>query len=286
MRKTFLTLTASALFAASAGTALAQGMPTTQPKFLQISREQVKMGRAADHSKWEAGWPAAYAKAKDPYSYIALASLTGPSEVWYVVPFPSQAAFGDSMAREDADSALAAELARLSRGDAEFVSESTSLQALARPDLSYGNFPDLAMMRFWEITTFRVKPGHDEEFAAAAKAYASASARSAPNASWRTYEVVAGAQGGTFLVFSSFGAFADFDKASTEGEATWKGLTSDERTALQKFSSDGTVNTVTNRYRLDPVQSYVPAETRQKDPAFWNPKPAKAAAKPAAKKPS
>jgi hypothetical protein len=286
MRKTLVSLTASALFVASAGTVLAQGMPTTQPKFLQISREQVKMGRAADHSKWESGWPAAYAKAKDPYSYIALVSLTGPSEVWYVVPFPSQAAFGDSMAREDADSALAAELARLSRGDAEFVSESTSLQALARPDLSHGNFPDLAMMRFWEITTFRVKPGHDEDFAAAAKAYASASARSAPSASWRTYEVVAGAPGGTFLVFSSFGAFAEFDKASTEGEATWKGLTADERTALQKFSSDGTVNTVTNRYRLDPVQSYVPAETRQKDPAFWNPKPAKAAAKPAAKKPS
>jgi hypothetical protein len=285
MRKTALSLTASALFAASAGTALAQGMPTTQPKFLQIIREQVKMGRAADHSKWEAGWPAAYAKAKDPYSYLALASITGPGETWYVVPFASQAAFGDSMAREDANPALRAELARLSRGDAEFVSESTSMQALARPELSHGNFPDLAMMRFWEITTFRVKPGHEDDFVAAGKAYASASARSAPSASWRTYEVVAGAPGGTFLVFSSYGSFADFDKASAEGEATWKGLTSDERTALQKFSSDGTVNTVTNRFRLDPAQSFVPTETRQKDPAFWMPKPAPAAAKPAAKKP-
>jgi len=260
-------------------------MPTTQPKFLQIYREQVKMGRAADHSKWEAGWPAAFGKAKSPYSYIALQSLTGPQEVWYVSPFASQAAYGDSMAREDGDAALRAELDRLSRGDAEFVSESTSLQALARPELSYGSFPDLAMMRFWEITTFRVKPGHEDEFAAAAKAYASASARSAPSSSWRTYEVVAGAPGGTFLVFSSYGSFADFDRASGEGEATWKGLTFDERTALQKFSSDGTFNTVTNRYRLDPVQSFVPAETRQKDPAFWMPKPAPAAGKPAAKKP-
>jgi hypothetical protein len=285
MHKLSASLTALALFGAGAGTAFAQGMPTTQPKFLQIDREQVKMGRAADHTKWEAGWPAAYAKAKSPYSYIALASLTGPHEVWYVAAFASQAAFGESIAREATDSGLRAELDRLSRGDAEFVSDSTALQALARPELSYGNFPDLAMMRFWEITTFRVKPGHEEDFAAAAKAYASASARSAPTASWRTYEVVAGAPGGTYLVFSSFGSFADFDKASAEGEATWKGLTSEERTALQKFSNEGTVNTVTNRYRLDPVQSFVPAETRQKDPAFWMPKPAPAAAKPAVKKP-
>jgi len=286
MRRIVLSSSALVLSVAAAGTAHAQGMPTTQPKFLQIVREQVKVGRAEEHSKWEAGWPAAYAKVKNAASYIALTSLTGPQEVWFVSPYASQAAYGDEMAREDADSTLQAELERLSRGDAEFVSESTQLHALARPDLSYGSFPDIAMMRFWEITTFRVKPGHDEEFAAAAKAYASASARSAPNASWRTYEVVAGAPGGTFLVFSSFGAFADFDKASAEGEATWKGVTFDERTALQKFSSDGTVNTVTNRYRLDPAMSFVPAETRQKDPAFWKPKPAPAAAKTAAKKPS
>ena len=66
-----------------------------------------------------------------------------------------------------------------------------------------------------------------------------------------------------------------------EGEATWKGLTYDERTTLQKFFADGTLTSVSNRYRLDPRQSYVPAETRQKDPAFWMPKaaPAKAPAK-------
>lgn len=282
MRKTLSSLTLLVL-AASATSVLAQGMPTTQPKFLQIYREQVKMGRSADHAKWEAGWPAAYERSKSPYSYIALSSVTGPNEVWYVSPLASQAAYGESMAREDADPALRAELDRLSRGDAEFVSESTSLQALARPDLSYGNFPDLALMRFWAITTFRVKPGHDDAFAAAAKAWAAANARSASGASWRTYEVVAGALDGTYLVFSSYASFADFDKAAANSEATFKGLTFEERTALDKWSSEAALNQVTNRFRLDPGQSFVPAETRQKDPAFWMPKPP--AAKAAAKKP-
>jgi hypothetical protein len=138
-------------------------------------------------------------------------------------------------------------------------------------------------MRFWEITTFRVKPGHGEDFAAAAKAYASAAARSAPSASWRTYEVVAGAPDGTYLVFSSVASYAEYDKAMTDGEATWKGMNYEERSTLSKYANEATLSTVTNRFRLDPAQSYVPAETRQKDPAFWMPK---AAAKPpAAKKP-
>ena len=96
--------------------------------------------------------------------------MTGPSEVWYISPYASQAAYGESMARQNADAALSAETERLSRGDAEFVSEVTAIQAVARPDLSHGTFPDLSTMRFWEISTFRVKPGHGEDFAAAAKA--------------------------------------------------------------------------------------------------------------------
>lgn len=283
MRRTFLSLILPAFVACGAATALAQGIPTTQPKFLTIFREQVKMGRGADHTKWEAGWPAALEKSKSPYNYFAYVSVTGPAEAWYVTPLASQAAFGEMMARENADPALRAELDRLARGDAEFVSEASALHAVARPELSHGSFPDVAMMRFWEITTFRVKPGHAADFAAAAKAYASAAARSAPSASWRTYEVVAGAPDGTYLVFSSVASFADFDKVMTEGEATFKGLTFEERTTLNKFSAEATLSTITNRFRLDPAQSYVTPETRQKDPAFWMPKaPAKP---PAPKKP-
>jgi hypothetical protein len=272
MRNTFLSVTLLALAGGGTATALAQGIPTTQPKFLHIVREQVKVGRSADHSKWEAGWPVALEKAKDAGSYIALVSVTGPAEALYVVPFASQAAFGELTAREAADPVLTAELDRLSRGDAEFVSDATVIQAVGRPELSHGEYPDIAMMRFWEITTFRVKPGHGEDFAAAVKVWAAAVGRSASSNRWRTYEVVAGAPDGTYLMFSTVASFAEFDKAMTDGEVTWKGLTFEERSTLQKAFTEGVLSSTTNRYRLDPVQSYVPAETRQKDPAFWMPK--------------
>src|SRR2546425_1876083 len=44
------------------------------------------------------------------------------------------------------------------------LNDSRSLQARARPELSYGAFPDLTRQRFWEITTFRVRPGHRADF--------------------------------------------------------------------------------------------------------------------------
>jgi hypothetical protein len=272
MRKTFLSLTLLALVAGGTATALAQGLPTTQPKFLNIVREQVKVGRSADHSKFEAGWPAAFEKAKDPGYYIALVSMTGPSEALYVMPFASQAAFGELTAKEDADPVLTKELDRLSLGDAEFISDLTRIQVVARPELSRGEYPDIAMMRFWEITTVRVKPGHGEEFEAAVKAWAAAEGRSSSTSRWRTYEVVAGAPDGTYLMFTSVVSFAEFDKEMTEGETTWKGLTFEERSTLKKFSTEGVLSSTTNRYRLDPVQSYVPADARKKDPAFWMPK--------------
>lgn len=79
---------------------------------------------------------------------------------------------------------------------------------------------------------------------------------------------------GTYLFFSTVASFGDFDKAREEGQAAWKGRTDEENSALQRLYAEGTLKSWSNRFRLDPRQSYVPAETRQKDPAFWIPKPA------------
>src|SRR5688572_8690758 len=97
--------------------AFAQALPTTQPNLLQIIREEVKLGHGADHTKTEAGWPAAFEKAKSPYFYLALTSMTGANEVWYVIPYESHAAMADEMKQSNEDPVLAAELARLSKVD-------------------------------------------------------------------------------------------------------------------------------------------------------------------------
>jgi len=257
----------------------AQGLPTKQPNLITIVREEVKVGRSADHEKIEAGWPAAYEKAKSPDYYLALTSMTGANEAWYISNFESHAAQADSLKRDDSDPVLSAELTRLSRADAEVLNGLRTIQARARTDLSSGAFPSsVGKHRFWEITWFRVRPGHEGEFEAAAKAYGSASRRAAPDTAYRVYEIIAGAVGPTYLVFSSFEGYAAFDQMMASGDKVMKSFTPEEGAALQKFSTEGLVNVETQRFRLNPVMSYVPKETRAQDPEFWMPK--KPAAKP------
>ena len=87
--------------------AIAQTLPTSQPNMITIVREEVKLGRDADHAKVEAGWPAAYEKAKSPDYYLAMISMTGTPEAWYVTPYASHAAIGDTLKREDGDAIFA-----------------------------------------------------------------------------------------------------------------------------------------------------------------------------------
>jgi hypothetical protein len=263
---------------AFASTALAQSLPTSQPNILQIFREEVKVGHAADHVKVEAGWPAAFEKAQSPYTYIALVAMTGTPEAWFVSPFESHEAMADSLKRED-EPTLAAELARLQKADAEHITTGRSILAMARKDLSRGAFPETAKQRFYEVTIFRVRPGHSRGFEAAAKAYGAAAGRGAPGTSYRVYEVMAGMPSPTYLVFSSVTSYGAFDKAMADDQATMKAATEEEMGTLQKFLAEGLVNSETIRFRLDPVMSYVPKDVRAQDPAFWMPKP-KAPAKP------
>lgn len=265
----------SCLFAvlalASAQNAPAQGLPTTQPKLLTIIREEVKAGRGADHARHEASWPAAFEKAKSPDYYLALTSMTGPTEAWYLAPTESHATLAETMKREDKDPVLSAELARLAARDAEFINAVRVVQAVARPDLSVGDFPNLAKVRFFQVTTYTVRQGQTDRFDALSKAYGAARRRAAPQSSYRVYSVIAGMPAPTYLVFSTVEDYANFDQSMADHAATFKAANAEEKAEFDKYG-DIIVRTETNRFRLDPGQSYVSKETRAQDPEFWMPK--------------
>ena len=247
------------------------GLPTSQPKLLTIVREEVKPGRSADHANHEAGWPAAFEKAKSPDYYLAMTSLTGPNEAWYVVPQESHAAIAASMKREDKDPVLSAELARLSSRDAEFLRGVSVIQAAGRPDLSFGEFPDVAKARFFEIITFTVRPGQTEKVEAIFKLYAGVRKRVAPDTSYRTYQVIAGMPSPTYFIFVSVDDYAKFDQTMADHMKTLAAVNPQEKPEFDKWG-DYVVKEETQRFRIDPKQSYVSKETRATDPEFWSPK--------------
>jgi hypothetical protein len=267
-------LAAPLVLCIAAGALLAQGqpLPTSQPTLITIIRESVKMGRSADHERIEAGWPAAFAKAKSPTYYLAMTSLTGPGEAWFLTPYTNNAAIAADMKQQSTDTVLAKELDRLSRADAELLNDWRAIQARARPDLSHGAFPDLSKVRFWEVSTFRVRPGHEAEFEAAAKVYGASAERAAPGTSYRVYQVTLGMPQPTFLVFSSVESYGQFDDMAANGQKIMQGLTTEESATMQKFSTDALINSESNRFELNPTMSYVAAETRATDAPFWTPK--------------
>jgi hypothetical protein len=260
----------TALLTAGGGALVAQSLPTSQPKIIQIAREQIKAGQGAAHEANEVGWPAAFARAKSTDYYLAMESMTGRSEVWFVSPYESYTAMGKSTAQNEANHELSAELGRLAAADAQYLDGVDTIEATAEPDLSNGAYPDLNKARFWEIAIWRIRPGHDQEFAAATAAYKKIVAKTAPSASWRTYRVSQGMPGGTYLIFSSVTSFGQLDAMMAEEAATGKAMAPADQAMFAKFFADGVISITSNRYRLSPTMSYVSPETKATDPAFWN----------------
>ena len=267
-----LSLGVAVLVVAGGAALVAQSLPTSQPKILQIYREQIKTGQSAAHEANEAGWPAAYAAAKSTDYYLAMESMTGRGEVWFVSPFDWYTAIGKSMAQNEGNPVLSATLGRLAAADAQYLDSGDAIEAVAEPDLSYGTFPDLNKARFWEISVWRIRPGHDQDFAAATAAYKKIVAKAAPNASWRTYHVSEGMPGGTYLIFSSTTAFGQFDAMMSDDAAIGKAMLPADQVMFAKFFSEGVISITSNKYRLSPTMSYVSPETKATDPAFWNKK--------------
>jgi hypothetical protein len=245
-------------------------VPTTQPAVLIIYREDVKVGHGAEHENVEAGWPAAYAKVKSPNSYIAITSITGAPEAWFLAPYANWKGLGDAV-KLDGDPAIAPELARLQKADAEHISTARGIHLVGRPDLSTGTFPSVAKNRFYEITIFRVRSGHEQEFEGIARIFQAAYKKTAPEASWRLYQVVAGMPGPVYMVFSSQQALADLDALQARGMAVMGSFSADEQKALQKFASEGLINSETQRFAVSGRMSYVDDATAATDPNFWRP---------------
>jgi hypothetical protein len=79
-------------------------------------------------------------------------------------------------------------------------------------------------------------------------------------------------QAPAYLIVASVEAYGDFDKTAEADMATWKAATAEEMAALQKAGKEAIISIESNLFKVDPKQSYVPKETREKDPEFWMPK--------------
>jgi hypothetical protein len=243
------------------------------PKVLQIFREEVKPGKALAHAQHEAGWPRAFAKANWQTHYLALTSITGPSEAWYVTPFESLEAWEKDTRASDANEALSAELAALSTADGEMLSSVRSIVAVHRPELSYGPAAVIPKMRYFGVTTTRVKPGQMSTFIEATNYMLDAHKKVDMKESWATFEVVAGAPSGTFLTIFPVESLKDVDANREMHNKGYRDAVAEvSRNRWGQLVGESVQMQETNYFSFSPKMSFVSKEFIAADPEYWTPK--------------
>lgn len=275
--KNSLFLTALCGLAAASTLQAQTATPSSPPKVLQIYREVLKPGHGPAHAKTEAGWPAAFAKANWPSHYMAMTSSSGPGEAWFISAWDSYAAYeADSKAIEK-EAALQAELDRLSQADGEHLANAYSMFATYREDLSYRAGVNVAEMRYFMVTTFRVKPGRGADFAAARKIVNAAHEKANMDEHWAVYQVTAGAPTGTYLLLLPMKSMAQLDVArEIHGKAYDDAMGEENRKKVADLVNASVESSTATLFAFSPTMSYPPNEWKAAD-AYWAPKVEKAA---------
>lgn len=281
VKKSVFLFVVACLFLSASSMALAQEPASSgPPKVLQIFREEVKPGKGAAHEKVEVGWPRAFTNAKSPTHYLAMVSVTGPSEAWFITGFNSLAAWEKDRQDNEKNVALTAELDQLAERDGELLSSVRSIVATYREELSYRPAGvNIGQMRYFHVTTIRIRPGHENDFIQANKIVREAHEKANVPEHWAVFQVNSGMPNGTFLNIQPLKSLAEVDAfAETHGKA-YQDATGDEgRQKLRELASAGTLSTETTIFAFSPKMSYVSKETASADPDFWTPKPAKTVA--------
>ncbi len=246
---------------------------------MQIGRESIKEGRAPAHRKVETDWARAFRRAKFPYHYLALETMTGANEVWFINSYPSFAAIeeGDKLVE---NGPLKNEFELLEARDGELRSNTRNMLAVYRKDMSYHpEKADLGKTRYMALTTFRVKLGHLGDFMAGSKIFLAAYEKmNFPRASL-VYQVVGGAPAGMFLFFQPLETLKAMDSMADTERDLPAAMGPEEYGRLMKGSGDVFTSIEGSYFRISPQMSYVSKETEDADAAFWRPK---MSAKPAA----
>ena len=235
------------------------------PKVLNIIREGSKPGKTMAHRKHEAAWTQAFIQAGGfPYS-LTLSSVTGPDEDWFTSGFESFAAmekFADSF---DSKPAYRKIMETYAPKESDFVSESRTITARYRPDLSYKPDFKLGEYKYFNVTQVRYKLGSDP--AEISKIVNTAREKANMEYHVVAYQVNSGMPVGTYIYFTPIKSLSEWDQPPNQAY----------NDALKEAKFDeavgkAVINVEFRLFAFNPKLSYMPESVSKLNPAFWNPK--------------
>jgi hypothetical protein len=256
------------------------------PKVLVIMREYLKPGRGGSmHEKTESAFVRAMTAAKWPTHYFGMDSMSGPSRSLFFVGYPSFEAWEKDNAATQKNTALSAAFDRASIADGDLLTSYESSTSVYREDLSLRSTVEIAHMRYFEISQFVVRPGHEKDWEALVKMYTDGFGKAVPSAHWATFERVYGAStgastGSVFIVLNPMKSLAEVDSGFGDSKKFMDSMSASEQKKLAELTAACIESSQTNLFAFNPKESYPPDEWIKAD-SFWKPKAAAPAAKPA-----
>lgn len=259
------------------------------PKVLMIVREEIKPGMMPAHNKHSANFANIFSKLPTSNHRLALVAVAGnENEVIYLNPGDSFAELERVIKETDAKLSVAqpslqAELNRLNKEAPELHTGTRDLLATYRPDLSYDPDVDIAAVRYFAITTVRVRVGLEDQYADYVKNMLN-TARTKIKAELHlaAYQIIAGAPTTTYMFLRPMKSLAEYDLRI--GPRVREAMTDEQRKKADRSIWESLVITETSVYLVNPSMSYVEKEIVARDQTFWGPKPEVAATGPKPKK--
>jgi hypothetical protein len=271
MRKILIAAMAVAWMVGSATVLRAQDQNSPIPKVLLIDREMVKFGKDSGHAKNEGAFARAAAAAKSPDHYLAVTTMSGPNEAWFLVGFDSYAEWQKSN-EYDSQPKVQTLLDPLEEKDADYVSDSDQVVATYNEKWSYKPDMNMAEMRYFEIETIRLRPGHDKDWDDLVALYLTTAAKASIDEHDIFFEAHYGAPNGTIYIFTPRKSLAELDAAMGTGKAFDDALGPGGQKKWAELIEAAVASDSTTLVRFSPGMSYPPEEWVKSDPSFWKPK--------------
>lgn len=283
MKKCLLVLVVSLLACLNV---LAQHAP---PKVILIVREEIKPGMMPIHNRHAAEYAEMFAKLQTPNGRIALVPIAGnENEVVYLNAADSFAEI--EKINQDTDKKMSAvnasmqsQVDRLNKEAPALHNAMRDMLAVYRPDLSFNPGVNVPQMRYFSVTTVRIRPGRDAQYAEYVQKMVNVAREKAKvgNLHLATYQIISGTAGGTYMVFRPLKSLGELDEPI--GMKVRAAMGDDMRKDADKMYGEAVMSSETSTYAFAPRMSFVSKEFAAADPDFWHPR-METAAKPKPKR--
>ncbi|MDQ2920145.1 MAG: hypothetical protein M3R52_00805 [Acidobacteriota bacterium] len=252
------------------------GMPGP-PKVLLIVREDIKPGMMGTHNRHSAEFANIFGKLQTPTHRIALVPVAGSeNEVIYITGADTfaelesiQKATDEKMAA--AGGSMKADLDRLDKEAPELHAGMRDMLAVLRPEYGYGPAANLPTMRYFAVTTVRLRPGQEDQYAELLKMQKAARDKIKAELHVAAFQVIAGTPSTTLMFFRPMKSLAEYDLRI--GPRVREAMSDDQQKKADKLAGETILFSETSIYAMSPRMSYVSKDMAAGDPTFWNPKP-------------